>query len=71
MGSRSEPTQRCVRPRDTFEPTRLALPIKVKLAKAQVVEQVIGQPDLSATALKLAEVTKAKELFHQRLMCIT
>ena len=39
-----------------------------KLAKAQVIEQVVGQPDLSATALKLAEVTEAEELFHRRLM---
>ena len=33
-----------------------------KLAKAQVVEQVIGQLDLSATALELAEVAEAEEL---------
>ena len=39
-----------------------------KLAKAQIVEQVIGQPDLFATALELAEVTEAEELFHRCLM---
>ena len=39
-----------------------------KLAKAQVVEQVVGQPDLFATALELAEVAEAEELFHRCLM---
>ena len=38
-----------------------------QLAKAEVVEQVVGQPDLFATALELAEVTEAEELFHRRV----
>ena len=38
-----------------------------KLPEPYVIEQIVGQPDLSAAALELAKVAKRKELLHMAI----